>query len=244
MNHRSLVAAIAVGTFASLGFAETARAGDVVSFGVGALGAVDANFLGKPGDRTVILPNGKTALDESYPGFGGVNGGGGFMAEVRFLKVVGLEIDVLRTGDRGHGDINASTIDIGQGAWHLPILVKGVIPTGFVQPFAVIGPEFVFPGEATATVTPTPPIGSTTFAAHAGGYTMLTFGLGVEFKLPIPGVDIRIPFSARGSVNPGTSDKVSDRGDYKISGNAFTAIDYKSEWQYRVALTLGAGVYF
>ena len=70
----------------------------------------------------------------------------------------------------------------------------------------------------------------------------------MEIKLPTPGIDLRIPVSLRGSVNPSTSDKLEDRVDAELEqiGNQVrvNSIVYKSEWKYQVLLTAGAAAYF
>jgi hypothetical protein len=236
-----LVSSLAVGLFVALAPSE-ARADGLVSVGVGALAIGNISFLGKPGDRTLTTPTGFSAQDTSYPGFAGFGGGAGAMIDLRFFKAIGIEVDFFRTNDRGHGDINSTTIDIGQAAFHLPILLKGTIPFGLFHPQAFVGPELVFKSDATAETTGTGIL--TKFSAVNASETMITFGLGAELALPIPSIDIRIPFSVRGSVNPSTSDKVADRANYTFKDNAITAIEYKSDWQYRIAFTLGAAVYF
>jgi hypothetical protein len=242
MRTRFLVAGLAVSA-ASFLISLESRAGTVVDFGVGLMGQAGGNFLTKPGDTTVT----PGVRDETYPGFTGFTAGGGLMLDLRVLGLVGLEVDVLYASNRGTGDITVGaggvsqtfTVDIGQPAWHVPILLKGVIPLPVVRPFAVFGPELVFPGDPTVTITPNPTQSSLT-GAYADRYTMLTAGLGLEIKLPLPAIDLRIPLSLRFSWNPGTSDKVTDRTQY--ANNA--VVRYRSEWEYQAVLTAGAALYF
>ena len=153
-------------------------------------------------------------------------------------------MDVLRTNDKGSGDytINGfkSHITLTQGAWHIPILAKVVLPSPLLAPYAMIGPEFVSPSDPKAEVDPSAASGF--FSAFADSYWMLTFGLGLEIKLPLPVIDLRIPVSLRGSFTPSASSKAEDRT--RLVGNPPTSVGYSSEWQYVIALNAGAAIYF
>jgi len=90
---------------------------------------------------------------ESFPfddTAGGYGVGGGVFFEARFIRYLGLEIDILFE----HNDMWYS-IDYGHGAaelqyhikyvnYRLPVLVKAVIPAGIMRFSIGIGPEFVF----------------------------------------------------------------------------------------------------
>jgi hypothetical protein len=216
------------------------------SAGAGLLGIVGGNFISKPGDKTLTIPGVGTGQTEFYPGFGGTTLGGGLMLDLRFIDLLGLEVDVLRTTDKGKGDITFNgvykvTLSIEQSAWHVPILAKVVVPGPIVRPMFFLGPELVFPSGATAESDK--PLG-TVIDAKADTYTMLTFGGGVEIKLPLPTLDLRIPIALRGSYTPSVSDKLQDRVDVVWSGTAAQKVTYHTEWQYQVAMTLGVAAYF
>lgn len=235
-------------TWPALGRAEEApkEPKKPVSFGAGLLAIGGGNFISKPGDKKLEVPGFGTAEPEFYPGFGGTTLGGGLMLDARFIDLLGLEVDVLRTTDKGSGDITFNgvykvKITLEQSAWHVPILAKIVVPGPVVRPMFFLGPELVFPSGATAEVDK--PVG-TAMDAKADSYTMLTFGGGVEIKLPVPSVDLRIPVALRGSYTPSVSDKLADRIDVQWSGNTAQKITYHSEWQYQVAMTLGVAAYF
>lgn len=231
---------------ATLAWAPSARASDgVFTVGVGVMGGGGVVGLGKPGDTSV----GPNTVDTSYPGFFGGSYGGGIMVDARAIRIIGLEVDFLRTSDFGNGDYNLAgnpfVIKIGQSAWQMPVLLKAVLPFGVFRPFIGFGPTFVFPGDATATVTSS---GSATLQtkveATASSYTLLTGVLGGEVHLPIPAVDLRIPISLRYGYNTGTSDKITDRRDATTSGNAITGVKYKSEWQHHGSANVGVAIYF
>ena len=214
-----------------------------LSFGVGMVAFLGAGFIDKPSDRNATKGFGP-ARDDIYPGFGGGSYGGGLMLEGRFLGVVGLEIDLFRSSDRGRGDVTVngvkSTIELGQSAWHIPLLVKATISISpYVRPCIFAGPELVFPGDASASASPAAasPVGPNP-TATVDSYTMLTGGLGFEFKLPIKDVDVRIPLSFRGSYHS-LGSTVGDRVTYT---NAGWVID--TTWKYQTQATLGASYFF
>lgn len=230
----ALCAALATSLFSLSAFAK----GDTVKFGAGLGGVIGGNFLDKPSDKS--LGNGLTAGDV-YPGFAGMTAGGGLMLDARFINLLGIELDVFRTSDKGSGDITQNGVKfhltIGQSAWHLPVLAKVVIPSTLISPEFLIGPEFVFPGKASLTIDP----GTTPTTATASNYTMITFGAGLEIKLPLPALDLRIPIQLRGSVNPGVSNKLVDR---VTTDKAYNVTSIKSEWKYQAVATLGVELYF
>lgn len=223
-----------------------ALAGDVLSVGVGALGGAGLVGLSKPGDTTIAV-GGATGQDTSYPGFFGGTVGAGLSLDARLIGILGVEADLFYAFDeKGSGDLTLGptkyNIEIGQPALHVPVLVKGVLPIGIVRPFIGFGPEFVLPGKSTAKVDLAGI--STRIDARADSYTLLTLALGVEIKLPLPTIDLRIPIALRGSLNPSTSDKVTDRRDMALAGTQITGITYKSEWQYQGMVTAGVAYWF
>lgn len=205
-------------------------------FGVGLMGTLGGNFLDKP-DRQLLEP-------DIYPGYGGVTYGGGLVLDGRVLDdVLGLEVDVLRSRDKGSGDVTFTspqgslqlTHTIGQSAWHVPVLVKATIPTPFAGVQFMLGPEFVFPSDAESKTNPDFP-GLT--RARADSYTMVTAGVGVEIKIPTPNLEFRIPIGLRFSYNPGVGSDFADR--VKLT----SPIEYESEWRFAAHLTAGFLAFF
>ncbi len=247
MRNLALVAGLVLGS--SSAFAEDRP----ITFGATAFGIVGGNFLTQPSDSAVSA-NGST-VDAPYPGFGGVGGGFGFGLDARYREFLGLEIDLILSSDRGKATLEnppvvASTeVTIGQQAWHLPILARVALPLPIVEPFILAGPEFVFPGESEASPAN---FGTGKLTAHADTYTMITLGVGAEFKLPIPELDVRMPLTLRGSVNPGLGSDIGDRATYQfgkaaapdgqIYSKAIESIDFNSQWKYQAAATLGVSM--
>jgi hypothetical protein len=201
--------------------------------GVGLMGIVGGNFQSKP-ERATFDP-------DINPGFGGVTGGSGFVLDSRFFNLIGLEVDIIHSSDKGTGDVTfngaTSHVTIGQGAWHFPILAKVTFPSPLLTPMVFIGPEVIAPSKENVSVDPT--FAMAGFGQTVSTYVMLTFGGGIEIKLPIPVIDLRIPITIRGSWNPSVSSKFADR-----TPTQFVPTTYKSDWQYAVNGTLGAAIYF
>jgi hypothetical protein len=219
-------------------------------FGAGILGGGGVVGLTKPNDLTLGTVGNVTLIDNSYPGFFGGTGGLGVMLDARVKGAVGVEVDFYYSlRDRGSGDITVGStpttvgtkyvVNIGQTALHVPILLKGTLPFGSVRPFLAVGPDIVLPSAGTVEITPTPPQGSSTFGATASTYILWTAAIGAEIRLPVPKLDIRIPFSIRAARNFSVSDKVTERGT--ILGNNRV---YKTEWELQGLFTLGAAIYF
>lgn len=233
-----------------------------VCVGLGFTGQAGGNFLTKPDDQRVIDPSGQPradlALVPDYPGFAGLTTGFGPFIELRILEYGGIEFGAMRQSDKGqaelkltiNGESSTFDVEIVQNAWHLPLLFKGVIPGAVVQPSIFIGPEFVIADKAVdqpaEIVSGTKPNAGPAYRYFSESYTALMFGIGLEFKLPIPVVDIRIPFSLRGSVNLGSgSDRASRETDvFAANGNDVTFISYKTSWQYQAVGNLGASIFF
>jgi len=223
-----------------------------LELGAGLVGVGGGNFLSKPSDRTLPVGTTGARVETSfYPGFAGSTLGGGAALDARILPWFGLEIDVLRTTDRGSGEYSLTIpgrtlkfdLTITQSAWHVPVLAKAAIPGPVVSPVFVLGPELVFPGDAAMEVEND--LGATlpTLSAEVDGYWMLTFGGGLEIALPLPAIDLRIPFSLRGSWNPGVSDALEDRVETDVTVPGSPVV-IRSEWEYQVVATLGVSAYF
>lgn len=266
---------------AALGVSHDAFAGDVVKIGVGLQGGIGGAASTGLGPADVLMPPsgfGPDTLAKAGPSFGGPFGGIGAMAEVRFIKMLGIEVDYFRTLVTAKGDVplgaafpnptggQLPTVSLGFEQWQhqIAILGKFALPSPIIAPFIAVGPEFVFPDGPSITVKPVVP--GIDIKAHASGYTMLTGVLGIELKLPIPKIDIRIPVAARFSYNLSSPDNPAVCGSlngmaldptvpaggncrlsFKGTLNATTQsleIDYRTEWKYMIGGQVGLAVYF
>ena len=226
--------------------AAAAETGSQMEIGVHAYGMAIGSFLTEIDESKKVIdvpPSGRARV--VYPGFGGFSGGGGIAVDVSWRGIVGLQIGLFGSNDVGSGSINDVDFDIGQTALHLPLLLKVAAPVETVRPFFVIGPEFVFPGDAEAS-TDFP--GGVAVAAEADTYLALAFGFGFEFVLPVTGMDVRIPLTLRGAWNPSVEDDINSRASFDVERNGTTVLingaTFKSEWEWQAAATLGVAFYF
>jgi hypothetical protein len=209
--------------------------------GVGFLGEVVGSFLTDLKTDQERTPKAGALGGILYPGFGGVGGGGGLMLDASWRGILGLELDVLYSRDRGKGDIDGLDIEMAQWALHLPLLFKLQLPAGMVRPYLMVGPEFVIPGDPELKVADE--IINPKYGATADPYVAVAFGLGFEILLPVKDADLRIPFTLRGSYNPGVGDNIEDRAEIACTGGVCSAA-LKSEWEWQASATLGLAYYF
>jgi hypothetical protein len=227
---------------------------EFMTFGVGFIGQFGGNFLDKPDDQTV---NGNPNVDPEYPGFAGFTTGFGPVIEFRFLGYAGIELDILVQTDTGSAELEFTetigtqinrgkhTVEITQDAVHVPLLFKGALPGRIVTPMLFLGPEFVVPSESSVEIIdkegtqPNRKYATLTPDTYIG----FTFGLGMEFNLPIPYVDIRIPLQLRGNVNPGVSNERDGREQQGTNGGV-PEVSYSTEWKFQAVFNIGAAVHF
>jgi hypothetical protein len=224
--------AAGIGALAAL-FPGTALALGPVDVGVSALTLGGYNAIDKGGSPSFTA--GERSL--SYPGFGGPSLGGGLALEVRALGLIGIEVDGIFSRDRGDGSLGQATVDIGQNAVHIPVLLKGVAPLPGVRPFLVAGPEFVLPLPSRAESEPPGAIRAVVGTERS---TMLTGGLGGEVKFPLPSLDLRASFFFRGSYRAGSSGALAERVTPLPSG----ALILDGRWRYQALLGVSLGVFF
>ena len=218
---------------------------DDVEVGIGLLGHLGGNFLDQPNDLGAAEGSDEILL--VYPGFGGTAGGGGLYLDVRFRGFLGLELDLLYSSDRGSGFVDYVRVDIGQTAWHIPVLFKGTYPGEFLRPGFVIGLEVVVPARLEVATEPVLPAEATRIGGRAGSYTMFITGLSLEIALPFDHVDLRIPLALRFGLNPSTPAAARDRAEYELGGPdglEVQAVVFSSEWQYQIHTTAGLAVHF
>ncbi len=247
---------------ASLLVPSSAAGFENVELGVGVVAQVGATFLDRPSDQKT--EDGREPRPE-YPGFAGPTAGLGAMIDLRFFDYVGVELDILRQSESGtatmtvtdmtDGSQTTFEIEIGHTAWHLPLLLKASLPLLYVRPHLVLGPELVVPGDAELTEGTN--TSTATFGAVSESYTLFTLGLGMEIELPAPAPleAVRIPFSLRGSVYPGISDRRVERSATLTVGepdpNAPDAYpdplereEYRTTFQYQVVANFGLSLHF
>jgi hypothetical protein len=228
----------------------TAKDGAVVAreweLGFSFYGLANGSFMTEPSDQDKVNPDNNQAL--LYPGFGGASGGAGFNLVGSWRGIIGLELGMYFSADRGTGSIQDFDFTVGQTAFHLPVLLRIAAPLNKgVRPFLFGGPDFVFPGKAEVTnsaeeldrvsVNGQP----LQLNAHADSYMAWAAGFGLEFLLPLEGQDFRIPLTFRANLNPNTGVKAVDRLKAPVTQHSY---DYNTEWEIQAVITLGFGWYF
>jgi hypothetical protein len=226
-----------------------------LTVGFGIIGAAGANFIDAPQDQSITIGD-QTATPVTlpeYPGFAGPTYGVGPFVDIRVFEYAGLEIDLLRTTDRGRADLRVVragasrdyVLEIAQDAVHLALLFKSVLPTGLARPMLLFGPELVLPDGGTAEVVEGDSPVRPQLGASARSYTMLTWGVGGELDLPVPAVDLRVAATLRGSVTPGLGDGRGERATYfGTDVHRLDGVIYRTRWRYQVLGTLTVGAYF
>lgn len=207
-----------------------------VELGVGTVVTGGINTIDQPGASSF------TVADQTgtYPGFSGTTGGAGVMLEARFWRRVGVVFNPLFSWDFGSGRVTqgdrSADVTIGQRAVHVPVLLKGVLPTSsFVSPFVEAGPEFVLP--LPSKVESERPVRGVVGTAR---YTMATVGVGAELKVPVAPLDLRLSLALRGSYRLGSTDDLAERATPLPSG----AIIFDGRWRYQVLGAASLGVFF
>jgi hypothetical protein len=228
-----------------------ARKAKKLELGVGVLGFVNGSFLTKLSEGNKLTGindetgNGKLYAIP-YPGFLGVGGGGGITANVMYKGAIGLQLDVLYSVERSEGQVNVQTdeggtipfdIELSQGAFHIPLLVKAAIPLRSVRPHLLVGPEFVIPVDSATTLSPA--VKDAKYGAFADSYVALGVGFGFDFLIPGE-EDLRIPLQIRGAINFEDSDNITDRvRGLSAVGAPLPYESLSTAWQYQAFIMLG-----
>jgi hypothetical protein len=208
-----------------------------VALGVGAFFNAGGSFMTQPQDRS--YPG--FAGEIPFSGWAGFSPGGGLAVDFRVKDAIGLELDVFRSNDHSQSKYGINGVDVflavDQPAWHIPILLKVGVPSDRVSPVLFFGYEMVLPGDPTLPQPAGLPWGVT---AKASNYDLWILGLGVEAKLPIDGVDLRVPFNLRGSINTPYPTVATQRATYDVDqAGILHSMEYDLQWQYHAGITLG-----
>ena len=222
---------------------------DWMTFHIGLTGGLGVNAIDKPSDQSV---NGQS-FTPNYPGWVGLNAVIGPQIELRFLGYFGIEVDFLYASENGSTEIEVFdevtrqtttfTMSLGHGALHVPILFKGAIPGEVATPVFFIGPEVVKTGGSRFEQKGTNETG-VRYGAYTRNYTMLAFGLGLEFNLPTKGADLRIPLTLRGGYNPSVGDSREERV-HAFPDEGDVAVErFDTAWQWTARAQIGLQVAF
>lgn len=171
-----------------------------------------------------------------YPGFG-IGPGVGLSVEARLLGMIGLESGLYYMGDNltGWQDKSVNGVERGRvtmehevSALHVPLLIKGVVPTAGIKPFLALGVEFIFQQSSSleyrtererdndATIDQYGPIFNARNHTTEASYMMLQLTTGVEIDLGI----VRVPVEVRAGYNLGWDDSFDARVTAEPGGSA------------------------
>lgn len=231
MNNRSIlcISAFLLASFGVVGSAAAQVPMDIlvgIKGGVAGTATSEVPKLSAADQARYAQPSDDTGF---YPGFG-IGPGVGLSLEARLLGMVGLESGIYYMGDNltGWQDKSVNGIDRGRvtmehevTALHVPLLIKGVIPTPGLKPFLSLGVEFVFQQSSSleyrterdndndATIDQYGPIFNTRNNVATANYTMLQLTTGVEIDLGV----VRVPIEIRAGYNLGWDDSFDARVD-------------------------------
>jgi hypothetical protein len=177
---------------------------------------------------------------------GGIGYGIGAYGELRVIKFLGLETGLAYD----HSNIwrNVTINGVGEtketftmSSLRIPILLKGILPLGFGRASLGIGPEFIVPLSASASVDVTsgPIVIQGAALAKTAGSTMITTDLGLVIEVPVVGIEIPIDF--RFSKNLTQDDAWLQRVSADPVAQTYT-VKAQSSWDFR--LLAGVGMSF
>jgi opacity protein-like surface antigen len=198
---------------------------DALEYSAGVKLSAGGDYWSKP-SGVPMKPNGQPDDELGFKGDGGgfAYGAGAYL-EIRALKFLGLELglgyDVAKVQRKvtyngvfdTHEQFTANSVRV-------PILAKFILPLGIARLSAGIGPDFLVPLSAEASVSAdngTPlnvqdtsgAIGPVIALAHKKSSMLLTGELGLTIEIPAIGIDI--PIALRASKNMSQPDAWLER---------------------------------
>lgn len=188
-----------------------------LSIGVGLKGGLNGSLVsGVPENEPI---DGTGRIDPNiYPMFG-LGGGVGLLVEARYEGFIGFETGFHISFDNGSGfeDINdpagnnllRRNQDQSTTAYHIPLLLKFIVPGELVQPVFGLGLEIVVQSSSELEFDPEN-VYPDRYEIETDTYALLAATLGLEFNVGV----VRIPLELRLGYNVGFSNNASDRVDY------------------------------
>ncbi len=181
----------------------------------------------------------------TYGGFSGPGGGGGLGLTGAWRGILGFEVGAFYVADRGSGEIGSAKVEMSQWAIHAPALLRITAPIPYARPALMLGVDVVFPFEPDVTSESELEVA---FDAAADPYVQIAGGLGFEFSLPFPSMDLRLPLMMRFAWNPVAGNHVEDRvetdGTCTETRCNAREITLRSEWGLQLGATMGLAWYF
>ena len=219
--------------------AAQARDSRSFEFGAGLDGSIGLALLDAPTPAELTLP--RSGNQAEVHGMSGLGVGAGIFVEARLFSRLGLHVGAGYSRDVMSGDLEVGneTVEVvlEHPALVVPILMQGFLPLGSVTPFVALGPELVVPAIPLAR---TEPQRAFPVSATADSHVRLSFGGGVELRLPVTALDLRVPLGVRGTWHPGGSDELGERVRVLPSD----VLIYDNAPRYTLRASAGIGIYF
>lgn len=230
MNFRLIICSAAF-LLTAAGLAQSGSAQDLpLDILVGAKGGVEMSAttgVDKLSPQQQLQYSAPTDDSGFYPGFG-YGPGFGLSLEVRLLNMVGLESGAYYMVDNVTGWNDKSVNQVPRGrvtseqetsALHIPLLLKGVLPTGALKPFLGVGVEFVRQLDSSLeyrterqipqdmTIDQYGTLYNARNSIETSNYTLLQLSTGVEIDLGY----LRVPIEIRAGYQLGMDDAFDER---------------------------------
>ena len=212
----------------------TARADFLWDLRVGAKAALTGNLWGAP-DGAPRIAGADAGWQNSLMYVGG---GGGLLLELHVLSFLALELDVLYEQNAFKESINGgvATIYTKYTQVRLPMLLKGVLPLGFVELSLGVGPELTFGKSAWLDTSRYVAAGN--LGAASTNDTFVDVDLGVTLRV----WRLAIPLSLRTGFNVSQPKEWQDR--FETFSPATGAFVVKASETYQFALLAGVAYVF
>ncbi len=184
---------------------------------------------------------------------GGFAWGAGAYGEVRFLRYLGVEVDLFHDSTTLQRDLDWTLNGVAKfklnekveiSSWRLPVLLKATVPSPGARPWIGFGPEFVLSSSVSPSLAFTSGAEqiSATQRASVEGFahadtatsTRLLMALGIVIDLP---AELELPIELRASKS-GQSSSWPSRVDYTATTSSYTA-HVESTWDFRLGVGLG-----
>lgn len=241
MRRHLLIASQTAAALLCLSAAGSASA-DIADLSLGAKGFAGGSVFTTP-----------TNIPANYGGLGfagnagGFSYGGGLYFEARFIKFVGLELDLVYDKSSIHRKVTYNDVaDINERvditSLRVPILAKGSLPTPFGRLFVLAGLEMVQSQSADPSIDITrgeslianPAEVKTFIHAKKSNWTNFVAGLGLTIDLP---ASLELPIELRAAKNLGQASDWKDRVEF-TSSSSYT-VDAQTSWDFRLGVGLG-----
>ena len=252
MRRLPLIAASAASLLLGLTLANTARA-DLADLSLGAKVLAGGSLFTTP--TNIPGKYQSFGLDSKYEGLGFAGNGGGFSYggglyfEARFIKVIGLELDLIYDHSVIQRNVTYnSAVDVREKVdittLRIPVLAKASLPMPVGRLFVLAGPEFVRGQSADPSIEITsgeqyvqnPVQLKQSIHADKANWTNIVAGLGFTIDLPM---SLELPVELRASKNISQSSDWEDRVTID-SPNPFNyTVDAQTSWDFRLCAGLG-----